>query len=199
MKALQLSRDILKRETIVEGTSAKIFALSSFIILTALGAYVRIPLPFTPVPITLQTFFVLLSGAVLGKKWGAASQVGYLSLGLIGLPIFSGANAGAAYLFGPTGGYIIGFIISSWVVGKMIHPGNHQNLARVIFVMIVGSLIGIYLFGFLGLSLFLKCRFSQALRMGLFPFIPGDTIKIIAASLIFCKIEKRCRKIFGPC
>ena len=69
MKALQLSRDILKREIILEGTWAKIFALSSFIILTALGAYVRIPLPFTPVPITLQTFFVLLSGAVLGRRW----------------------------------------------------------------------------------------------------------------------------------
>jgi biotin transport system substrate-specific component len=198
MKALELSRDILKREIIIEQTWAKIFALFSFIILTALGAYVRIPLPFTPVPITLQTFFVLLSGAVLGKRWAPASQAGYLLLGLVGLPVFSGAGAGIAYLFGPTGGYIIGFVVSSWIVGKMIHQGNRKDLTRVILAMTIGSLGGIYLFGLLGLCLFLKYSLSQALALGFFPFILGDAIKIISASLVFGKIEERCKEIFSP-
>jgi len=198
MKAIELSRDILQREIVVEGTATRAIGLFCFIILTALGAYVRIPLPFTPVPITLQTFFVLLSGAVLGRKWGMASQAGYLVLGTIGLPLFTGAGAGTAYLFGPTGGYIIGFVAASWIAGRMLQQPS-KGIIRVALAMAVASSAGIYFFGVLGLSLFLKCRLSQALALGFLPFVPGDIIKIISASFIFYKIEKRCRDIFGPC
>lgn len=195
MQALQLSREILGREVIVDKIYARIFALVSFIILTALGAYVRIPLAFTPVPITLQTFFVLLSGAVLGRKWGPLSQVGYLCLGAAGLPIFSGAASGAGYLLGPTGGYLIGFVVSSWIVGALLQ--TRHNLTGILLAMVFGCLAGIYLFGILGLCLFLKCSFAQGLSWGLMPFVPGDLIKIVSAGLIFTKIEPRCREVFG--
>ncbi len=199
MQALQLSREILNKEIILERAFAKTFALSSFIVLTALGAYVRIPLPFTPVPITLQTFFVLLSGAVLGRKWAAASQAGYLFLGALGLPVFAGANSGAAYLFGPTGGYIIGFVVTAWLTGRLIHRENQPSFGRIALAMFIASLGGIYLFGLLALSLFLKCSLPQALALGFFPFIAGDIIKIIGASLIYHRIGRRCRQIFGQC
>lgn len=195
MRALELSRDILQREIVIDRTASRVFGLSCFIILTSLGAYVRIPLPFTPVPITLQTFFVLLSGAVLGKRWGAASQAGYFLLGALGLPIFAGAGSGMIYLLGPTGGYIIGFIVASWIVGRMVQQSPNSAI-RLALAMVAGSLAGIYFFGVLGLSLFLKCNLFRALTLGFLPFVPGDIIKIIAASFIFGKIKKRCREVF---
>ncbi len=196
MQALQLSREILSKEIIAGRASVKAFTLCVFVTLTALGAYVRIPLPFTPVPITLQTFFVLLSGAVLGEKWGTASQASYLFLGVLGFPVFAGANFGAAYLLGPTGGYLIGFVVSSWLAGALIHRQNQLSLGRIALAMFIASLAGIYLFGVLGLSLFLRCSLSQALALGFFPFIPGCFIKIIGASLIYRQIGGRCREIF---
>jgi len=194
VKALELSREILSKEIVIERSLVRILALFSFVILTALGAYVRIPLPFTPVPITLQTFFVLLSGAALGKRWDPASQVSYLCLGAVGLPVFSGAASGTAYLFGPTGGYLIGFVVSSWIVGVVLQ--KRRNLTGTLLALALGSLAGIYFFGILGLCLFSKCSFSQGLTWGMLPFIPGDLIKIISAGLIFTKIEQRCREIF---
>ena len=156
MKTFELTRDILSKEIVIDRTATRAIGLFCFIILTALGAYVRIPLPFTPVPITLQTFFVLLSGAVLGRKWGSASQMGYLLLGIVGLPVFAGAGAGFAYLFGPTGGYIIGFIVASWLVGRIIHQKTQGDASRIVLAMFIGSFAGIYFFGLLGLILFLK-------------------------------------------
>jgi biotin transport system substrate-specific component len=85
---------------------------------TAMGAYIMIPLP--PVPITLQTLFVVLAGALLGGRLGALSQVVYLLLGIIGLPVFHGGKGGLGILLGPTGGYLVGFIAAAYVVGKLI-------------------------------------------------------------------------------
>lgn len=193
MRAIQLSKEILSKEIVIDQGVAKIFTMCCFMVFTALGAYVRIPLPFTPVPITLQTFFVLLSGAVLGSGWGAASQIGYLLLGIAGLPVFTEARSGIATIFGPTGGYLIGFVVSSWVVGKLMQRKAQSNTRQIVWTMMVGSLVGIYLFGVLGLSLFLKCNLYRALSLGFFPFIFGDVIKIISAGLIFGKIKKRSR------
>lgn len=89
-----------------------------FALLTALGAQVRIPIQ--PVPITLQTFFVLLGGLMLGPNLGALAQVLYVSLGAAGAPVFAGEGVGRAYLLGPTGGYLLGFAASAWLVGQLI-------------------------------------------------------------------------------
>ena len=196
MQTIRLSRDILNREIVVSRALSRVIGVFAFVICTALGAYVRIPLPFTPVPITLQTFFVLLSGAVLGRKWGPTSQAGYLVLGALGLPIFSAAGSGIATFWGPTGGYLIGFVLASWIVARLIQRENQSNITRIVLAMVVGSLVGIYLCGVWGLILFLQCNLSQGLTLGFLPFIPGDTLKIIAAALIYRKIATRCNELF---
>src|SRR3712207_1750584 len=90
-----------------------------FAALTAACAWFKVPLPFTPVPITLQTLAVLLSGAMLGAYYGALSMIIYLILGAIGLPVFAGGGSGFGSLLGPTGGYLLSYPIASFVVGKM--------------------------------------------------------------------------------
>ena len=92
----------------------------AFALLTALGAFVRIPLPFTPVPVTLQTFFVLAAGIYLGSRDAALSQLGYLAIGAVGLPVFAGGGAGFGHFLGVTGGYLIAFPIAAALVGAAL-------------------------------------------------------------------------------
>lgn len=131
---------ILKREIIVNKQACRVIGVSVFIILTSLGAFVRIPLSFTPVPITLQTFFVLLSGAFLGSQLGAVTQLSYIILGLSGLSIFTGAGSGLLYIFGPTGGYLFGFILASLFVGRFIKY-SQNSLMLTFGILCVGDLI----------------------------------------------------------
>ncbi|MBI4972331.1 MAG: biotin transporter BioY, partial [Candidatus Omnitrophica bacterium] len=111
---------LLKKEIIYNRVVCRFIGVAVLVILTSLGAFVRIPLPFTPVPITLQTFFVLLSGAFLGSNLGAVTQLSYILLGVSGLPIFTAAGSGPLYLFGPTAGYLWGFVLASLFIGKFI-------------------------------------------------------------------------------
>jgi biotin transport system substrate-specific component len=92
---------LLRKEIILNKTLCRVIGIAVFIILTSLGAFVRIPLPFSPVPLTLQTFFVLLGGALLGSNLGALSQLSYIFLGVLGLPVFSGAGSGLSYFWAP--------------------------------------------------------------------------------------------------
>ncbi len=91
-----------------------------FAALTGVGALIAIPLPFTPVPITLQTFFIFLAGALLGKYLGALSQLIYLLLGVVGLPVFAKGSSGIGALLGPSGGYLVGFIPAAFLVGYLL-------------------------------------------------------------------------------
>ncbi len=165
-----------------------------FILATALGAYVRIPVHGSPVPITLQTFFVILAGAVLGKRLGFYSQIGYILAGAAGLPIFQGASFGAAYLLGPTGGYLIGFAACAFVVGRMIDRAG-SNIVSIIAVFALGSLV-IYASGVLWLVSIYKMSPISAISAGALPFIPGDIAKIALAGLIYSRISKRSKQIF---
>jgi biotin transport system substrate-specific component len=187
--------NILKKELIKDKIICDTIGVISFIILTSLGAFVRIPLPFTPVPITLQTFFVLLSGAVLGAKLGAFSQIGYIFLGALGLPIFQGGGSGLIHLLGPTGGYLIGFILSSWTIGRITGFKNNLRFSVVFVSMIVGAFL-ILLFGSAHLALILHCDLKRALFLGFFPFVPGDIVKSIIASSLYVKLQNRVREIF---
>lgn len=173
-----------RKEIIISRVFLFMTGVCIFIVLTALGAFVRIPLPFTPVPITLQTFFVLLAGAVLGKRFGPISQTGYLALGLLGLPVFAGAMSGFTRLLGPTGGYLLGFIVAAWAVGKLVGLRKGSNFIWIVFSMLAGSLI-IYLLGALQLALVTRCTVKGAFYMGVLPFIPGDALKILGASLVY--------------
>jgi biotin transport system substrate-specific component len=151
-------------------------------LLVAALAQVEIPLPFTPVPITGQTFGVLLVGAALGSKRGALSLVSYLSMGVLGLPFFAGGAHGWDIVIGATGGYLIGFVIAAYVIGLLAERGLERSLRTSILPFLVGTVI-IYVCGVAWLTVVLG-SLSTALAAGLIPFLIGDAIKLVAAALV---------------
>ena len=185
---------ILKKEIIVNKTICRTIGALVFVILTTLGAFVRIPLPFSPVPITLQTFFVLLSGAFLGSNLGVLSQLSYILLGLSGLPIFSGAGSGILYIFGPTAGYLFGFVLAALFVGKYIKYSN-DNSFYAFCLLCLGDLI-ILSCGILWLKILFGYSLTKLLFIGFIPFIPGDLLKALIASALYLKLKSRLKEIF---
>lgn len=158
--------------------STRATGIAAFALLTALGAFVRVPLPFTPVPVTLQTFFVLTAGLYLGGKDSAISQIGYLGFGAVGLPVFAG-GMGVAHLFGPTGGYLLAFPLAAWMVGSTVGPGVSAREAVLSFSAATAL---IFLVGAGWLSRTLDMTIGQALVLGVVPFLPGAVIKIAVAT-----------------
>ncbi|MFO7945074.1 MAG: biotin transporter BioY [Anaerolineales bacterium] len=148
-------------------------------LLIAISAHISIPIPFSPVPITGQTFTVLLVGAVLGKRRGVAAVVLYLAEGALGFPVFAGAKGGFAALLGPTGGYLAGFVASAYLVAHLIERGWDRRLWTSALAMVLGNLL-IYLCGLTWLSVFVSR--GQVLALGLMPFLVGDGLKILLAS-----------------
>ena len=155
-----------------------VILVSGFAILTGISAGLKIEIGL--VPITLQTFVVLLSGALLGSEKGAMSQLTYLLMGLSGLPWFS-RGGGIQYIFSPTFGYIIGFVFSAYFVGYLSERGFDKNLKTAILAMLVGDII-LYVPGILWLARFVG--FGKILAVGFYPFIVGDLLKIILAGLL---------------
>lgn len=152
--------------------------------LTTLAAQWEIHLPFTPVPITGQTFAVLLTGAALGMKLGAAGQALYVGAGALGLPVYSGGDGGwDEAQAGGTSGYLIGFIVAAAVVGYMAERRQDRTFPTMFTAFIVGSFI-IYLFGVIGLMLIFDLSVNEAIVAGVVPFVLGDVIKAAAAGLL---------------
>ena len=147
----------------------------------AIFAQVKIPLPFTPIPLTGQTFAVLLVAAALGSKRGAASMAFYIALGAFGLPVFAGGASGISYLSGATLGYLVGFVLAAYVVGLLAERGLERSIRTSIIPFLVGTVI-IYACGVAWLAIVLG-SFSKAVAVGLTPFLIGDFIKLIAAAL----------------
>jgi biotin transport system substrate-specific component len=145
-------------------------------------AQVKIPLPFTPVPLTGQTFGVLLVGATLGSKRGAASMALYIALGALGLPFFAGGTSGLAYLSGATLGYLVGFVMAAYVVGLLAERGLERSVRTSLIPFLVGTII-IYVCGVAWLTILLG-SLSKAVVAGVIPFLIGDAIKLIAAALV---------------
>lgn len=176
--ALTLTRRAGLRLTAV--TDAALALLGALFV--ALLAQVRIPLPFTPVPITGQTLGVLLAAAALGSRRGTASLALYLAGGLAGLPFFTGGGSGLAYLSGTTGGYLVGFLAAAALVGWLAERGWTRNWYQTAALFTLGSVV-IYLFGAAYLATFVGLR--PALSAGVLPFLPGDAIKaFLAAALL---------------
>ncbi len=146
--------------------------------LVGLTAQVSFPLPFTPVPVTLQTFSVLLVGAVLGSRRGAASMGLYLLAGVIGVPWFSEHRSGWAF---GSFGYIVGFVVAAYVVGLLAERRADRKVLPAIGMMTLGNVI-IYVFGVAGLVLLVPMPLPTALAAGVFPFLIFDAIKILAAA-----------------
>jgi len=180
---------IINRELIRDKRVCRVLAVTGFVILTALSAFVRIPLPFTPVPFTLQTFFVLLSGSLLGRRLGLFTQSLYMFLGIFGFQVFTGTGSGSLYLFGPTGGYIVGFVLASFLAGGLFAREKQSWL--VVFLGLLFADLALLFCGTLWLKISLSCPLSQAFLLGFLPFIPGDILKIIFAAVIHRKLRSR--------
>ncbi len=165
-------------------SSAGVWALqvTGFALLTALFAQFTIRLPFTPVPITGQTFAVLLSGAALGMWAGGASQLLYLVLGTF-MPFYADGASGTEVLFGATGGYLFGFVVAAALVGKLAERHHDRRVISAVTAFLTGSLI-IYVFGVIGLMAAAEMDLVTALELGVAPFILGDVIKAYATGLL---------------
>jgi len=151
-------------------------------LVTALAAQIAVPLPWSPVPITGQTFAVLLSGAVLGARRGFLAQVLYLSQGALGLPVFAGGAAGVATLLGPTAGYLFAFPFAAAVTGALAERGWDRRFFTMAAAMLFGSAV-IFALGLAWLSRFVPG--PGVLAAGLYPFVPGDLVKTALAALAF--------------
>jgi len=159
--------------------------------LTGLLAQARIPLPWSPVPVTGQTFAVLLAAILLGRWWGGISLALYAGLGAAGLPWFSGWSGGVGYLAGPTGGYIIGFILAALFLGHFTDTYvRSRSFLSMLALMLFANFVLIYVPGLLLLGLWLKSvgggsvTFTTLLSMGAIPFIPGDITKAVMAAAL---------------
>ena len=158
----------------------KVVLMLGFTLLTWAGARVSVPLPFTPVPATLQTLAVLLAGAMLGARAGAASQATYLLLGLVGLPVFALPGAGPAYLLGPTGGYLVGFVVAAWTTGWLLRRLRGLGTWGTIAAFLAGS-IAVHACGLAWLSVVLGGP-AAAWRAGSMPFLLFDLAKVMVAT-----------------
>jgi biotin transport system substrate-specific component len=157
--------------------------------ITGMMAQIIIPLPWTPVPITAQTFAVLIAGIVLGRYWGGLSQVMYIGIGILGVPWFTQMSGGLDALLGATGGYLIGFVLAALFLGHFADKYIRARSFTTMFgLMIFASFVLIYVPGLIGLGLWMSTTTGsfppiwQLLAMGLIPFIVGDLIKVAGAS-----------------
>ena len=152
--------------------------------LMALASHVMVPLPFTPVPVTGQTFAVLLLAALFGARMALAMQVVYLAEGLAGLPVFAvGPTWGMGRLIGPTGGYLLGFLAATWVVGSLADRGWGKRLGSSIAMLMAGE-GAMYAVALPWLKIVLHTGWSQSLMLGWWPFVPGDLYKLVLAALL---------------
>jgi biotin transport system substrate-specific component len=160
-------------------SAALVVAFSLFI---ALSAQVVVPLPFTPIYITLQTFAVLLTGALLGSRLGAVTLAAYLIEGASGLPFFMGGNGGWLYLvFSPTAGYLLAFPLAAFVTGWLAERGWDRKFLTAAAAIAVGSIVVLF-GGWLGLLRFYPA--GQAFALGVVPFVAGDIVKIALAAAV---------------
>ena len=173
---------------------ADLLWIFSFSILTAVAAQITIPVE--PVPFTLQTMMVLLSGAFLGAKNGAYSQVVYLGLGVLGFPVFAqmpDMTIGLARLFGPTGGYLLSFPVAAFLVGYLIE--KNKSYINFVFSMFVANIF-ILLVGSLYLGIFFLGNIVKGLETGAALFLVWEVAKVFAAASIYFGVSKKYKKVF---
>ena len=179
-----------RRFSLAEGkTLTQTFWITTFAILTGLAAQLQIP--HQPVPYTFQALVVLLAGATLGPRNGFLSMVMYLSIGAIGLPVFSGAGFGFARIFGPTGGYLIGFPLAAFVIGSLL--SHRQGYYWTLFSMFLGLLV-IFTLGTIQLNLVYFQNWGDAFKAGFLIFSWWDILKLVAATTIAHQLAGRIRR-----
>jgi biotin transport system substrate-specific component len=177
------------------GTAIRVASVALLAALTAAAAQVSIPLPFTPVPFTLQPMVVLLGGAALGPRLGMSAQVLYLLAGIAGLPVFAASPVlpqGVLRLLGPTGGYLWSYPLAAFVAGALAERGLDRRYISSVAAMACGLAV-IFAGGVAWLALFARpagVGFDAALRTGFYPFIPADIFKILIAAAIMPALWK---------
>lgn len=162
-----------------------------FAAVTSLLAQISFPLPFSPVPLTGQTFAVFLTGALLGKYWGTAALLIYILLGAAGLPVFHNAQGGLHIILGPTGGFLWGFILGTYFLGKFIEKKDSYP------AMLLGMcfcLLTYFSLGTLQLAYIAGLDLRQALMLGVLPFVPLDLVKLFAAAQLSLVVKRRLAK-----
>lgn len=169
--------------------------IAIFAALTAIGAFIRIPLPY--IPITLQTIFVLMAGIILGGEMAAFSQIIYVILGLIGIPIFT-EGGGPAYILKPSFGYLLGFIATAYIIGKITEKReiNYTNafMASCLGIIITYSIGVPYLYLILNHVSGIKISFLGTIKAGMIVFLPGDIIKVLFVTITAPLIKKRLKR-----
>ncbi len=176
--------DVFRPDGVEKRKLARIYDVAVVVsasLLVALSAQAAVRFPFSPVPVTGQTFAVLLAGFLLGSRRGALAIFTYLAQGAAGFPVFAGGASGLAYLFGPTGGYLVGFVPAAFVVGFLAEMTWDRKIALTALAMLIGNIV-IYLFGLPWLGFFVG--FNRVLHLGLYPFIAGDVLKIMLAMML---------------
>ena len=161
--------------------------------ITCILAPLSIPLPFSPVPISLTNLVIFISVFILGMKDATISFLIYLLLGSVGLPVFASFYAGLSVLAGPTGGYLIGFIFLALIQGFAM-----KYFDRKLIPTIIGMLIGMavcYIFGTVWLAKLMSLSFKEGLFMGVIPYLPGDAVKIIIAVIVGPKLYAATKKV----
>lgn len=173
------------------GIAEKIFFSVFFAAAVAVSAQIRIPLPFTPVPITMQTVAIFTGAVILGRYWGGIGFIFYILLGMAGLPVFTGFKSGVSALIGPTGGYLAGFAISAFLIGHL--TDKFVNLRKPHNLFIIMMILNFAIVHITGMTqLYLWMDFASGRHFGLkelffigsFPFITGDIVKIFISAMI---------------
>ena len=162
-----------------------IFLVLSGVIFLSIMSQLIIPLYFTPVPISLGSFGIILVALLYGRKLGTATVISYVAAGSLGAPIFAGFKAGS--LFSPTGGYIIGYIVATVILGYLSDKGIAKSYVKTFLSLLLVSVI-IFILGALVLMLFVPIK--NVFMAGVLPFIPGDMLKVVAATLLFPRLWK---------
>lgn len=182
--AVQHPRTVLAEVVLPHALTRTGVTVAAGAALTALAAQVAVPVPGSPVPVTGQTFAVLLVGAALGPGRAVASQVLYLLLGVVGLPVFTQGAHGVEALFGATGGYLVGFLAAAALAGLGARRGADRSVVRELAVAAVASLT-IYAFGVTWLAVWTGMSLAAAVAAGMLPFLLGDALKaLLAAGLL---------------
>ena len=173
---------------VVDDRRARIgIAIVAFVVATSFGAQVAVPLPWTPVPMTLQPLFVILAGAVLGPRLGATTMATYLAVGMGGAPVFAQGHAGIGWLLGPTGGYLISYPAAAYVSGLLAGKASASAL-RLFGALSAGMLI-IYVGGTAQLAFLTQLDLQTVMTLSVLPFLGGDLTKVLIGVFVAKKVR----------
>jgi biotin transport system substrate-specific component len=180
-------KKISTRKSLVNTTLTALFAA-----LISAGAFVAIPLPFTPVPISIQNLFAVLSGIVLGPLFGALAVLLYLGAGALGIPVFAGATGGFVHFASPSGGYLFGYLLAAAVAGLVSISSKRDSKISIIRIAVAAfaGMCVVYIPGLVQLKIILTASWPETFVIGLVPFIIGDVIKIGVLILTVPRLRK---------